>query len=166
MNAPAGSPSSARRRAHPWRDLSDRLCSLGIGQFFGLYLVVLVGLCLASHIVMGLRGQTFDLFDNLLWWAVSFVLLAYGRLGRPLLTSIRFGGLTIHALTFIVVNGSFALHAYGLALWNGRIDGGIALDPSWFGPLLGMPAFWSVLFVGHAVLAFSVSWRTPAPLLD
>lgn len=77
-----------------------------------------------------------------------------GALGR-----VRFGRLTAHAVVFAAVNGGYLLHFYVLAATGSpAVAGpgdGFVMDPGWFGAAIGMPAFWSLGLLAHALGAIA-----------
>lgn len=81
----------------------------------------------------------------------AFLIRDRGALGR-----VRYGLLAAHVITFASVVGGFLLHFFVLAVLGNpavRADTteGFVLDPGWFGVVVGMPTFWSLGLLVHAL---------------
>ncbi|GAA1732227.1 hypothetical protein [Brachybacterium phenoliresistens] len=108
------------------------------------YLGALVLACLALQVTIALTGGRIALLAALLTAVIAAGAAIYlGTRGRAL-GRLRFGLLIAHALLYVSVNGSFALHAFV------RSALGEGLDPSWGGPMLAMPGIWALGFLTHA----------------
>ncbi len=115
------------------------------------YTLGLIGLCLVVHIIIAARGDVIDLVDGIIFLPVAMYYAAFLYFKGPELRQIRFGDFVGHAVTFGVVNGSWALHAMA-TLSTGSSS---TLDSSWFGPTLAMTGFWSIGLTIHALAAIA-----------
>ena len=115
----------------------------------------LIGACLAVHLVILARGNKIDLVASLLVGAIAVFYAWYSYVGPGRqLRQVRFGALVAHAITYVVVTGSFQLHAAILAFNNSdalRGDENLPLDSGWLGPTFAMAGFWAIGFVMHAI---------------
>lgn len=107
------------------------------------YLVGLVLACLGMQLVIAATGDGITILAGVLTLMIGLGALAYVLvLGRGL-GRLRFGLLTAHALLYVSVTGSFALHALLRSLFEG------AVGPGWSGVLVAMPAVWSLGLLVH-----------------
>lgn len=80
------------------------------------------------------------------------------RNGRHL-AKVRFGLLAAHVMTYTAVTGGYLLHFFILATLNSPVvqgpdaaDGAVfVMDPGWFGVAIGMPTFWGLGLLVHAL---------------
>lgn len=122
------------------------------------YLGGLVVMCVLLQIVIAATGNEIDLTAGLLTGLVAVYYAAFLVMRRQALKHIRFAPLVAHAVTFVVLNGSFQLHAAILAFVNSnelRGDEHLPIDAGWFGPTLAMAGFWAIGFTIHAVASIS-----------
>ena len=118
------------------------------------YALGLVGLCVAVQIALAVAGSEIDLFAQALLAIVALYFAGFLVLRHERLRQVRFGPLVAHALTYVIVNGSYQLHAAFLAFANGadlRGDADLPVDGGWLGPTLAMAGFWAVGFTIHAL---------------
>lgn len=114
------------------------------------------------QVVIALRGNRIDLVSALLLAVIALGYAIYLLTAGKELGQVRYGRLVAHAVTYVVVNTGFLLHAYVLiAVGSPAINGagapghGIALDPNWLGATLGMASFWGLGLLMHALGALA-----------
>lgn len=108
------------------------------------YLIGLVVSCAAIQLVLAATGGGIGILSGVLTAVIAIGAVAYLAVFGRSLGQLRFGLLVAHALLYVSVNGSFAMHAYLRGVF------GADLDPSWVGPALAMPAFWALGLLLHA----------------
>lgn len=113
------------------------------------YLGGLALACLALQGVIAATGGRIALLAGGCTAVVALGAVAYLAVFGRGLGRLRFGLLLAHALLYVCVNGSFALHA----LLRGALGEG--LDPSWAGATLAMPGIWAIGFLVHAAGALA-----------
>lgn len=120
------------------------------------YLVGLITLCAAMQVLITITGNRIGTTATLTLAIVAIYYWGYVFRYRDKLRRIRFAQLVAHAVTYVVVNGSFQLHAAVLAMINNdnlRGDDHFPIDSGWFGPTLAMAGFWAIGFTIHALAA-------------
>lgn len=116
------------------------------------------GLCLAVQLVITARGDEIDLVAYLLLGVVALYYLGFLILRHDELDQVRFARLVAHAVAYVVVNGSFQIHAAILAMANSdalRADDHLPIDGGWFGITFAMAGFWAIGFTIHAIASIS-----------
>jgi hypothetical protein len=118
------------------------------------YLLGLIALCIGLQVAVVLAGNEIGVIA---WVLVILVAIYYGTfllIRRSILRRVRFGPLVAHAVTYVVVCGSFQLHAAVLTIAGSSAiqgDDYFPIDPGWFGPTLAMAGVWAIGFTIHAV---------------
>jgi uncharacterized membrane protein len=115
-------------------------------------------LCLTTQLVIAARGSEVDAVAWLLTVLVAFFYAGFLILRRDQLRRVRFASLVAHAVTYVVVIGSFQLHAALLAFSNSdglRGDDHLPLEGGWFGVTFAMAGFWAVGFTVHAIASIA-----------
>lgn len=120
-----------------------------------LYALSVTAASIAVQIVLAATGSRIGLLAGVLTAFIAvgylgFLLYDRGRLGK-----VRFGLLVAHVVTFAAVVGGYLGHFFLLAL-NGAPAvtasvGDFAMDPGWFGVIVGMPTFWLIGLLTHAL---------------
>lgn len=146
------SESSARR---PHNQPSEVMSSTALLMPLA---VGMVGLCLGMQAVIAARGSEIDLLALALVGTVVLFYFGFLVWRRDELPKVRFGSLAAHAVAYVVVTGSFQLHAWSLAMANSDVlwgDGDLPIDGGWLGITFGMAGFWAIGFAAHAVASIS-----------
>lgn len=110
------------------------------------------------QITIAATGNEIDLTAGPLTGVVAIYYAAFLVLRRGPLKRVRFAPLVAHAVTFVVVNGSFQLHAAIIVLANSdalRSNEHVPIDGGWFGPTFAMAGFWGIGFTAHAIASIS-----------
>lgn len=81
----------------------------------------------------------------LLLVGVAIYALVFYLRHRPSLRMRAYAGLFVHVLTYLIVNGSFWIHAAILVL-SGRRE---VLASGWSGPLIAMSVLWGIGLAAH-----------------
>lgn len=129
-------------------------------QILLIFAAAMLLLVAVMQYLIWLRGSAIDDFSK---WVLAFIAgfyAIYSLINKKLLSSVRFGNLTLHFLTYLLINLSFHVHAYLLIINNNPIIYGsndFLLSPGWFGVLFGMSVFWGIGLMIHAIS--SVSFR-------
>ena len=117
------------------------------------YAIGLVVMCAVVHVVIVATGNKISVTAQLLTGGVALYYAAFLIVKHKDLRRIRFGPLVAHGFTYVVVNGSFQLHAVILAFANSSVLRGnqdLPVDPGWMGPTYAMAGFWAIGFTIHA----------------
>lgn len=118
----------------------------------------LTGLCLTMQLFVAARGSEINLITVLLFGVVALFYAGFLILRRDDLRRVRFASLAAHAVTYVVVNGSFQFHAAILAMTNSdtlRGDEHLPIDGGWLGVTFAMAGFWAIGFAIHAIASIS-----------
>lgn len=118
------------------------------------YVLGLIGLCAGLHLAIAATGNEIGFFATVLTGVIAAYYVVYLVRTRSILRRVRFAPLVAHAVTYVVVCGSFQLHAAILVFSNSanlRGDGDLPVDAGWFGPTYAMAGFWAIGLVIHAV---------------
>lgn len=106
------------------------------------YLLVLLAAVAALQIFIAVQDITPVAAIGLFVIAAAIFIWHWGN--RKALNKVRFGNAVTHAMAYVVVNASFALHA----MLGGAFTVG-APEPGWVASAIAMPAFWGIGLVVH-----------------
>jgi len=121
--------------------MASRLQQLVIPYTVGLTLAMA-----AVHAIIVAEDHRISGRAMLAYAAVAAGTYAFWIVRRRDLSRVRWGAATAHAITYLVVNGSFWLHALTLIYLG---DAGL-LDGTWRSILIGQSLVWGAFLLVHA----------------
>lgn len=101
----------------------------------------------AVHLVVAMSDYQITLLAQLALAVVAVGYFVFYRANYLSLRRVRYGRLTAHVIGFVIVNGSYWLHA--AYLWGS--GQGSVVNADWYGLLFGMGLFWGLGLTIHAV---------------
>ncbi len=115
------------------------------------YAVAMLAGVSAVHVVIILSDQQITLASQLALVVVAIGYFAFYWANYRPLQRVRFGHLITHAIGYVIVNGSYWVHA--AYLWaSGQ---GSVIDSAWYGLLFGMGLCWGLGLAIHARATFA-----------
>lgn len=121
------------------------------------YALAVIAASVVMQIVLAVTGSGIGLLAAALTVIIAIGYAAFLLRDRGTLGKVRFGLLAAHVVTFAAVVGGFLMHFFLLAVTGdpavtaSTSDGDFVMDPGWFGVVVGMPTFWSLGLLLHAL---------------
>lgn len=121
------------------------------------YLVILALFCALAQVVVALQRGEINILTALALVPAYLYYLYFVISSKQLLRRVRFGQLTVHFATFLVVNLSYHIHAAVLLLGNAGSsqNSTTVLYEGWFGVLFGMFVLWGIGLLIHAITSIA-----------
>ncbi len=124
------------------------------------YALILLGLSVASHIVIALTDNRIGAVAQATVVVMALYYAYYHLKNNRKLAQIRFGKLVAHATGYLIVNLGFFVHALVLFVTGsnaieGKADSPLPIDPGWFGVLFGMASFWGIGLLIHSIASIA-----------
>lgn len=114
------------------------------------YFIYLIIGCLLLQTFISFNDHEISLASNILLALVALSSALFIIPNKTKLNKIRFGYLVLSLGTFVIVNGSYHLHAYYLAVIKSPALVG------WFGLIFGMPGFWALGLIVHIIASVAL----------
>lgn len=112
-----------------------------------VYAGVLLILVVAAQTVTVMRGHAIDVVSALALVPAAAWFALFTARYRAAIAMRAYGWLGIHVIAYVLVVGSYWVHAGWLA---GRGDSNL-LEQGWSGPLIAMSAFWGMALIAHTI---------------
>lgn len=112
-----------------------------------IYTAVLLVLVSIAQVVTVMRGHAIDVVSALALVPAAVWFALFTARHRAAIAMRAYGWLGIHVITYVLVVGSYWVHAGWLA-GSGRSD---LLEQGWGGPLVAMSAFWGIALIAHTI---------------
>lgn len=110
-------------------------------------LTMLAGVAVVHGYMVFAADSRVTLASGLLLAGVAVYYALFLILQAKALRQRRFGAYIVHVVSFLIVNGSYWLHAAALVV----TDNAGVLDPGWYGALFGMGSFWGLGLLLHTM---------------
>lgn len=124
------------------------------------YFIYLIIGCLLLQTFISFNDHEISLASNILLALVALSSALFIIPNKTKLNKIRFGYLVLSLGTFVIVNGSYHLHAYYLAVIKSpALVGGadyLPINNYWFGLIFGMPGFWALGLIVHIIASVAL----------
>ena len=116
-------------------------------QLLQYALTITGGVLVVQLYIALLAHNRVDIWSMLLLALVALYMAWFLWWERRALRQRAYSGYLLHVLTYLLVNGSFWLHA-GLLIVTGN---GNSIDATWQGALFGMPLVWGAGLLLHTL---------------
>ncbi len=116
-------------------------------KFYMLFLIL--GLLLYHSGVWFVQESRLDIFSSFALMPIAAFYFYAVKRYKKYIVKVQYLNLKLHYITYILVNGSFWLHALVAKL----IRENFVLSSTWFGALLGMSLLWGTGLLIHTLVS-------------
>lgn len=107
--------------------------------------ILVVGMAVVQGYTAIFADSRITIVTGLLYAVIAIYAFVFPLRQRPSLRMRPYASYFVHVLTYLIVNGSFWIHA-AILVWSGR---GEVLASGWAGPLISMSVLWGLGLVVH-----------------
>lgn len=129
------------------REIGRTPSTAQVRQRVGWYAAAMIVGVSVVQAIIATHGHRITLVSTLALAVVALGYLAFNMATHQWLRRVRYGRLTVHAVGYVIVNGSYWLHA----TWLWTTGRGAVVDADWYGSLFGMGLFWGLGLTIHTI---------------